>query len=185
DDGSHSVACERCSVWQHSKCLGISKSAAEKEDFHFICRDCKRKEEDAKKPKISLKFRVGTSSSPAPPSPVLPIEQPPQKSTTISVEVPGQNVARPPTQGSMMNGYAAQGSSPPTQPTAIHKQVVALLLSLALLVNSIDHPQQGVINNQFLSNTLHNANLHKTVSIQPTTTAFLINTRTILMVKDH
>ncbi|KAK5266492.1 hypothetical protein LTR96_008339 [Exophiala xenobiotica] len=118
DDGSHSVACERCSVWQHSKCLGISKSAAEKEDFHFICRDCKRKEEDAKKPKISLKFRVGTSSSPAPPSPVLPIEQPPQKSTTISVEVPGQNVARPPTQGSMMNGYAAQGSSPPTQPSS-------------------------------------------------------------------
>jgi len=118
DDGSHSVACERCSVWQHSKCLGISKSAAEKEDFHFVCRDCRRKEEDAKKPKISLKFRVGTSSSPAPPSPLLPIEQPPQKSTVISVEVPGQKVARPPIQGPMMNGYAAQGSSPPTQPSS-------------------------------------------------------------------
>lgn len=39
DDGSHSVACDRCNVWQHSKCLGISKSAAEKEDFHFVCSD--------------------------------------------------------------------------------------------------------------------------------------------------
>ena len=65
DDGSHSVACEKCNVWQHSACLGISQVAAEKEDFHFVCRDCKRKEEDAKKPKIpSLKFKVGSSSSP-------------------------------------------------------------------------------------------------------------------------
>ena len=65
DDGSHSVACEKCNVWQHSACLGISQTAAEKEDFHFVCRDCKRKEEDAKRPKIpSLKFKVGSSSSP-------------------------------------------------------------------------------------------------------------------------
>ena len=52
-------------MWQHSACLGISQDAAEKEDFHFICSDCKRKEEDARKPKIpTLKFRVGSSSSP-------------------------------------------------------------------------------------------------------------------------
>ena len=65
DDGSHSVACEKCNVWQHSKCLGISQEAAEKDDFHFVCQDCKRREEDAKKPKIpSLKFHIGSSSSP-------------------------------------------------------------------------------------------------------------------------
>ncbi|MCJ1286241.1 hypothetical protein MMC26_005586 [Xylographa opegraphella] len=65
DDGSHSVACEECNVWQHSSCLGISQADAEKEDFHFICNDCKRKREDAKKPKIPpLKFKVGSSSSP-------------------------------------------------------------------------------------------------------------------------
>lgn len=65
DDGSHSVACEKCNVWQHSACLGISQEAAEKEDFHFLCWDCKRREEDAKKPKIpSLKFHIGSSSSP-------------------------------------------------------------------------------------------------------------------------
>lgn len=65
DDGSHSVACEKCNVWQHSACLGISQADAEKDDFHFVCDDCKRREEDAKKPKIpALKFRIGSSSSP-------------------------------------------------------------------------------------------------------------------------
>ncbi|KAL2048982.1 hypothetical protein ABVK25_010734 [Lepraria finkii] len=65
DDGSHSVACDKCNVWQHSVCLGISQAEAEKDDFHFVCHDCKRREEDAKKPKIpSLKFHLGSSSSP-------------------------------------------------------------------------------------------------------------------------
>lgn len=59
------MACEKCNVWQHSACLGISQPDAEKDDFHFICQDCKRREEDAKKPKIpSLKFHIGSSSSP-------------------------------------------------------------------------------------------------------------------------
>lgn len=66
DDGSHSVACERCNVWQHSKCLGISQDEAEKDDFHFVCRDCKRKEEEANMPKLPpLKFRVSASASPS------------------------------------------------------------------------------------------------------------------------
>lgn len=59
------MACEKCNVWQHSACLSISQTDAEKDDFHFICQDCKRREEDAKKPKIpSLKFHIGSSSSP-------------------------------------------------------------------------------------------------------------------------
>ncbi|EGP91599.1 uncharacterized protein MYCGRDRAFT_33646, partial [Zymoseptoria tritici IPO323] len=52
DDGTHSVACDRCNVWQHSKCHGFAAKQAEKEDFSFICATCRRKEEDAKKPKI-------------------------------------------------------------------------------------------------------------------------------------
>ena len=52
-------------MWQHSACLGISQLDAEKDDFHFLCNDCKRREEDAKRPKIpSLKFRLGPSTSP-------------------------------------------------------------------------------------------------------------------------
>ncbi|KAL7892595.1 hypothetical protein HDV63DRAFT_244844 [Trichoderma sp. SZMC 28014] len=43
DDGSHSVACESCNVWQHSKCLGISEAAADHPDFHFICASCRQK----------------------------------------------------------------------------------------------------------------------------------------------
>lgn len=66
DDGTHSIACERCNIWQHSKCHHIKIADAEREDFHFVCTDCKRKEEDAKKPKIPpLKLgRMGSSSSP-------------------------------------------------------------------------------------------------------------------------
>ncbi|KAL8698720.1 MAG: hypothetical protein Q9201_006419 [Fulgogasparrea decipioides] len=65
DDGTHSVACEKCNVWQHSACLGISQTEAEKDDFHFICRDCKRRAEDAARPKIPpLRFHLGSSSSP-------------------------------------------------------------------------------------------------------------------------
>ena len=56
DDGEHSIACEKCNVWQHSKCLGISKAAAEKADFHFVCVDRKRKEDHAKKELELLRY---------------------------------------------------------------------------------------------------------------------------------
>ncbi|KAJ5606132.1 hypothetical protein N7510_008913 [Penicillium lagena] len=66
DDGTHSVACEKCNVWQHSKCLGISQEEAEQDDFQFVCRDCKRKEEELSLPKIPpLKFRLSASASPS------------------------------------------------------------------------------------------------------------------------
>jgi hypothetical protein len=58
DDGSHSMACDKCNVWQHSKCHGIKKETAEREDFHFVCEDCKRKSENPVPP---LKLRFGTS----------------------------------------------------------------------------------------------------------------------------
>jgi hypothetical protein len=54
DDGTHSVACERCNVWQHSKCLGIKESDAERQDFHFICEPCKRSQNEGHK-KIKIK----------------------------------------------------------------------------------------------------------------------------------
>lgn len=64
DDGSHSVACDKCGVWQHSKCHGFSPKQAEKAGFTFVCSTCKRKEEDAKKPKIPpLKLSKGRSSA--------------------------------------------------------------------------------------------------------------------------
>lgn len=61
DDGTHSVACERCNVWQHSKCIGVSEDEAEQSDFHFVCSTCRRREEDAKsKPRpTTIKLKVG------------------------------------------------------------------------------------------------------------------------------
>lgn len=60
DDGTHSLACERCNVWLHSKCVGISQQEAEMPDFHFTCSSCKRREEDEKnRPRTVIKIKVG------------------------------------------------------------------------------------------------------------------------------
>lgn len=48
DDGTHSISCERCNVWLHSKCVGISEEQAERDEFHFVCPTCLRREEAAK-----------------------------------------------------------------------------------------------------------------------------------------
>ena len=65
DDGAHSMACEKCNVWQHSECHGFTPEQAERDDFVFICHACKKKEEDARKPKIpSLKLNKRSSASP-------------------------------------------------------------------------------------------------------------------------
>lgn len=67
DDGTHSVACERCNIWQHSKCVGISEQEADRDDFHFICKSCRHQQslrsDDTKQPVIKLKIsQPGTSS---------------------------------------------------------------------------------------------------------------------------
>jgi PHD-finger len=119
DDGAHSVACEKCNIWQHSKCLGITKAEAEKDDFHFICKDCKQRIEDAKKPKISLKFRTGLSSSPTQPKGEW---RPPSQEAIAGVEVPKKRgpgrppgTARPIPQAFQSNGHAAPYPSLPAR----------------------------------------------------------------------
>ncbi|KAK1757591.1 reticulocyte-binding protein 2 a [Echria macrotheca] len=70
DDGTHSVACERCNVWQHSKCLGIAEEEADQNDFHFICDPCKKREQELREQRpriIKLKLnRPGSSQSSTP-----------------------------------------------------------------------------------------------------------------------
>ncbi|KAL2199710.1 hypothetical protein P885DRAFT_29579 [Corynascus similis CBS 632.67] len=62
DDGTHSVACEKCNTWQHSKCLGIDEQEADQEDFHFICSSCRRRQEagDDSRPR-TIKIKVNNA----------------------------------------------------------------------------------------------------------------------------
>ncbi|KAI0545749.1 hypothetical protein F4679DRAFT_452296 [Xylaria curta] len=66
DDGTHSIACERCNIWQHSKCVGISEEEADRDDFHFICKNCRRHQsshsDDKRQPMIKLKVPRQTTS---------------------------------------------------------------------------------------------------------------------------
>jgi hypothetical protein len=65
DDGTHSVACETCNVWQHSKCLGISEEEAERPEFQFICKSCRRRQDEMRqRPLIKLKVSKPTESGP-------------------------------------------------------------------------------------------------------------------------
>ncbi|KAJ4413774.1 hypothetical protein N0V82_008318 [Gnomoniopsis sp. IMI 355080] len=94
DDGEHSVACERCNVWQHSKCLGIAEAEAEREDFHFICKHCQKAERNKTDPqpkpstKIKLKLKEPASASPSSNKPVsttpIPLPQYPGRSPNTS-----------------------------------------------------------------------------------------------------
>ncbi|KAJ4272392.1 hypothetical protein NW762_001105 [Fusarium torreyae] len=63
DDGAHSVACERCNVWQHSKCVGLSEEAADQPEFHYICTSCTRREQEAKRPRPTIKLKLNRPSS--------------------------------------------------------------------------------------------------------------------------
>ncbi|KIV88824.1 hypothetical protein PV10_08462 [Exophiala mesophila] len=163
DDGAHSVACDKCSVWQHSKCLGISKSAAEKDDFHFVCNDCKRKEEEAKRPKISLKFKVGSSSSPVQPSPARDASQTsPSVQKLVTVEIPSQQVNG--TGQSHVNGVQQQSSSPPRhQPSSpFHPQTSPTIAQAQYQPMQIQqqHQQAPSRPDALNGHTVPNFNLH-------------------------
>lgn len=129
DDGEHSISCEKCNVWQHTKCLGYSEKEVEDKNFHFICQDCelkeeqkkadeekarRRKEDEAQRPRISLKFKVGPSSSPPQPKSASPELV---KQRMVSVDLPPTNLPR----GIPENGYAyAQPNGQPPQSLPPH-----------------------------------------------------------------
>jgi len=66
DDGTHSIACDKCNIWQHSKCVGVSETEADREDFTFICKTCVRRAEEEERakaqPPLKIKFRSSQNS---------------------------------------------------------------------------------------------------------------------------
>lgn len=92
-------------MWQHSECHGIKQAEAEREDFHFICADCKHRIEDAKKPKLpSLKFRVSSSMSPHLERTAQPSGSP-SATTSIGAHIPRPSYPPPPESNTtMLNG---------------------------------------------------------------------------------
>ncbi|KAH6685211.1 hypothetical protein F5X68DRAFT_170775 [Plectosphaerella plurivora] len=88
DDGTHSVACEKCNVWQHSKCLGISEDEAEQSDFHFVCSPCRRKEEAKSKPRTTIKLKINRPGSSTQTSPANDASV--SGSTSVVVAIPSR-----------------------------------------------------------------------------------------------
>ncbi|ETS87372.1 hypothetical protein PFICI_01200 [Pestalotiopsis fici W106-1] len=129
DDGTHSIACERCNVWQHSKCAGISEEEAEREDFHFICSVCKRKElNPPKHTVIKLKLKGPGDAPSSPPQATTATgseQQRPVSRSAVVVEIPSKSLVKPdlsPSSSSTkastqaLRGPASQHSSPPAAP---------------------------------------------------------------------
>ncbi|KAK0730597.1 hypothetical protein B0H67DRAFT_41436 [Lasiosphaeris hirsuta] len=95
DDGSHSVACERCNIWQHSQCLGINEEEAEQEDFHFVCEPCRKREQEVKEQRpriIKIKVignRAGSLSSSPPQKVAQLVREPSAKPAPNSQQANG------------------------------------------------------------------------------------------------
>ncbi|KAI5862714.1 hypothetical protein GGS23DRAFT_89017 [Durotheca rogersii] len=119
DDGTHSVACERCNVWQHSMCVGISEEEADRDDFHFVCKSCDPKNSSrgaTPKPTV-IKFkrnRLGSPSRPTakPDDPTAP--DPPRfaQRSHVAVEIPTNSLPHPSNGPSPVQQSATANHSP-------------------------------------------------------------------------
>jgi hypothetical protein len=133
DDGTHSLACEKCNVWQHSKCVGIDEDEAERPEFHFVCGSCRRRALEAERPRTIIKIKAKSttaspSSSPAQPTGTSKITIPPPKTAVSAVsaglesqsggpgsrniELPDTSRQQPGSGAEKENGPAANGSHP-------------------------------------------------------------------------
>ncbi|KAI0111524.1 hypothetical protein F4814DRAFT_422783 [Daldinia grandis] len=119
DDGTHSIACERCNVWLHSKCVGISEEEADRDDFHFICKSCRRKS-STPKPTTVIKLKVNqqdaSSSPPATKSDGSPTPDRARltQRSGIAVEIPARlNSTQLTTQPLIPIKQAGQPNAPP------------------------------------------------------------------------
>jgi len=137
DDGRHSVACERCNVWQHSKCLGIAETDAERDDFHFICDSCTRRQAErdrlrSSRPVIKIKLNRPQAPPTAQPahkrartasrSPTKPTSSPEPQSRMV-VEI----LAKPLTQTSPSQANGLPSHTPHTVPNGLYRPDAVLM----------------------------------------------------------
>ncbi|KAI1767671.1 hypothetical protein GGR53DRAFT_518283 [Hypoxylon sp. FL1150] len=120
DDGTHSISCEKCNVWQHSKCVGISEGEADRDDFHYICKGCRQKSasrtETPKSTVIKLKLHQSVTSSSTKSNASPTLEQPrPARRSGIAVEIPAKANADTQLSGPT-NGSELESTSQPVIP---------------------------------------------------------------------
>ena len=124
DDGTHSIACDRCGVWQHSKCHKITADQAERNNFKFVCARCSR-------PKTNIKLKLTGHGSPSSPlvngasadgaQPVVNMPQNGQKSSSPPMGMfkvtPPTGTTRPPSTYSPGHSQQPQSNHAPLRPT--------------------------------------------------------------------
>ncbi|KAM0271602.1 hypothetical protein ACHAQH_009050 [Verticillium albo-atrum] len=86
DDGTHSIACEQCNVWQHSKCVGVREDEAEESDFHFICSSCQRVKNDDSRLRTTIKLKINRQGA-DPQSNPAPEHEPPSKAAGNGIDL--------------------------------------------------------------------------------------------------
>lgn len=109
DDGTHSIACEKCSVWMHSKCVGVSEKEADSDDFHFVCNTCKRKMANPRPTVIKLKVKNHGDALSSPPRAQTAETTAPER---FVVEVAAKPSPKPEASAPISNGLNAHYSSP-------------------------------------------------------------------------
>ncbi|KAJ4203729.1 hypothetical protein NW767_005220 [Fusarium falciforme] len=144
DDGSHSVACEKCNVWQHSKCLGIREADADRPEFQFICASCTRREQDGNRPRPTIKLKVNRpASSGEQPQSSHPTAQ--DASPTPGRAFPTASSTEDGKQRYTSNGAAEHGLSLVTStPNPSHRPSVNGAASSNLSLDAHSGPSKGV-----------------------------------------
>lgn len=137
DDGTHSIACEKCNVWQHSKCVGISVKEAEHPEFNFTCTSCRRSDEA---PKSETTERP-ESVPPVENQHEAPLQSPPSRSSPPQIGMMDE------TNPLLSSDHSARGIGQvpsPTQPSA-HESAPKLgqsPLATSPLLNGVSAPGQ-------------------------------------------
>lgn len=134
NDGSHQIQCERCEVWQHSKCHNITPEEADKDEYVFLCSSCKRKSQGEKEPKLPpLKLRL-TSTSPGSQHTLQPngdsTSEVVRRPEAVRIPTPRSPVAQSPPRlfqstSALMNGPSLSPRGQALGPPGIHRSEAA------------------------------------------------------------